>query len=118
MYRFTSDLDLSHLKGGEVVEISIVPFNLLIRLEDPNNHINLCGKWRIRDSKGSTIDEGNLDKPKDSYRAHILLKKKIASWQIPNEALLSIIFEDGFVLDIIDDSDEYECCHISPDIYV
>lgn len=117
MYKFSRDLDLSHLVGCEVVEVSHAPYNLLFRLE-PENVINISGRWRVVDEKGNLIDEGDFEKPKESYRTHLLLTRKVKYCQIVDPTVLSVNFEDGWSLQIIDDSEQYECCHISPNIYV
>ena len=117
MYRFSSDWDLSHLVGCEVVEVSHVQFNLLFRFE-PQNAINICGHWRVVDESGSLIDEGDFEEQKESYRTHHLLGKKVKCCRVLDPTTLSVEFEDGWALQIIDDSDQYECCHISPNIYV
>jgi hypothetical protein len=118
MYNFPADLDLSHLIGCEVVEISFVPYNIFIRLE-PANHINMIGAWKIIDSKGNLIDEGNVQgDQKESYRVHKLLSLKIKAYKITSPTILSIIFDNDWVLEIIDDSDQYETCAISPNIYI
>ena len=117
MYRFPEDLDLSHLVGCELVEVMHAPFNLYFGFE-PENRINLTGKWRILDSSGQTVDEGKVEEPKDSYRVHLLLGHKIKKCVIVNPSLLAVQFESGWQLEIVDDSDENETCHISPNIYI
>jgi hypothetical protein len=117
MYRFPEDLDLSHLVGGELIQVCIDRYNLLLNF-DPVNRINLCGVWRLRDSEGEVVDEGDSEMPKDTYRAHLLLGHQVRQWRIPNPRLLTIVFDNRWTLDIHDDDDRYECCHISPNIYI
>lgn len=117
MYKFPSDLDLSHLIGCEVVQISLAPYNLFIQLE-PENHINIEGVWRLYDSSGNLVDEGNGQDEKDAYRIHRLLTHKIEQYIVVNPTTLALIFENKWKLEIVDDSDQYESCSISPNIYI
>ena len=117
MYKFPSDLDLSHLIGCEVVQISHGPYNLSITLE-PENHINIEGLWRLYDSSGRLVDEGNEQEKKDAYRIHQLLSHKIEQYKVVNPTTLALIFENKWKLELVDDSDQYESCSISPNIYI
>ena len=117
MYQFPEDLDLSHLVGCALTEVCIDRYNLLLHLW-PENRINLCSVWRVLDSEGKVVDEGDSVAMKDAYRVHLLLRHKTVGWRIANPRLLTIIFDNQWTLEIHDDSDQYECCHISPNIYV
>ena len=117
MYRFPQNLDLSHLTGCEVVQVSHAPFNLCFKLE-PDNHINLEGAWRLFNSAGKIVDEGNVQESKDSYRTHQLLGQKVQRCIVASPTTLAIVFENGWKLEVVDDSDQYESCHISPNINI
>lgn len=117
MYKFPDDLDLSHLTGCEVVQVSHAPYNLLFSLE-PDNRINIEGRWRILDSEGAVVDQGYEQEQKDSYETHRLLGQKIRKCVVVNPSTLHVQFENGWMLEILEDSDQYESCHISPNIYI
>ncbi len=117
MHQFKDNLDLSHLIGCEVVQVSHAPYNLLISLE-PENSINIEGAWLLLDSKGQIIDEGNEQNQKDSYKTHRLLDHKIQKCIVVNPTTLQVQFDNGWKLEIRDDSEQYESCHISPDIHI
>ena len=116
MYSFPEDLDLSHLIGGEVIEISKVPYNLAIHL-DPENLINISGAWRLTDQSGKIIDEGDEQQNKEYYKIHRLLGKKLTATIVLNPTTLEIIFDSEWKLEIFDE-EEGESCHISPNIYI
>ena len=116
MYGFPDDLDLSHLIGGQVVQVCIDRWNVLLTL-NPENRINLCGSWRLLDASGNIVDEGDFQEPKDTYRIHQLLGHMIELYEMPDRSRLEVIFDNRWTLDI-HDSEEYECCHISPNIYI
>jgi hypothetical protein len=117
MYRFPKDLDLTHLTGCEVVQVAHAPYNLLFSLE-PENRINIAGAWRIIDADNKLVDEGNEQESKDAYRTHLLLGQKIQKCTAMDPMTLTVMFESGWKLEILDDSDQYESCHISPNIYI
>ncbi len=117
MYKFSQDIDLSHLTGGEVVQVSHAQYSLVFCLE-PNNQINIEGAWRILDRNGQVVDEGNEQEKKDAYRTHRLLGQKIQRCIAVNPTLLVVEFENGWKLEILDDSEQYESCHISPNIHI
>ena len=117
MYRFTDDLELSHLLGCELIQVCIDPYNLFFNFE-PQNQIHIEGRWRVLDSGGKVVDEGDHQTPKDAYRVHLLVGQKICQFRIPNPRLLVVVFDNRWTLEIHDDSDQYECCYISPNIYI
>lgn len=117
MYKFSSDLNLKHLIGCEVVQVSHAPYNLTFSLE-PNNFINIEGYWRLINANEEVVDEGNEQNQKDAYRTHQLLGQKIKECVVMNPTTLAVIFNNGWKLEIMDDSDQYESYHISPDIHI
>lgn len=117
MHRFRDDLDLSHLTGCKIVRVSHDPYNLLFSLE-PDNRINIEGAWSILDSDGQVVDQGNEQEGKDSYRTHRLLGQRIQKCIVVDPTTLHVQFENGWILEILDDSEQYESCHISPNIYI
>lgn len=114
MYKFPSDLDLSHLTGCEVVQVTHWPYTLVFSLES-DNWINIEGAWRLLDEEGGVVDEGDEQEQKDAYRTHRLLGQKIRECIVVNPTTLAVVFENGWKLEILDDSEQYESCHISPD---
>lgn len=117
MHGFTDDLDFSHLIGGEVVSVKVVPYNLGFGF-NPKNTINIVGRWRIDDASGAVIDAGDAQQHNDTLRAHRLLGKKIVSCKPRDRETLVVTFDDGWMLSIFDDDPRYECCAISPGFYI
>ena len=117
MYGFPKDLDLSHLVGGELIRISIDQYNLLFEF-DPQNTINISGKWVLRNEQNEIFDQGVLETEKESYKVHKLVGQKIQDYEISSPKSIKFIFENNWELELIDNSDQYETCSISPDIYV
>lgn len=115
MYTF-ANLNLDHLKGCEITEISIVPYNILFKLE-PKNFINISGKWSLLSKDGIILDHGDAQAAETSPLIHNLLNSKIESYSTPIPTELHITFINGSALIIYDDP-QYECCSISPNIYI
>ncbi len=119
MYRFTG-VNIDHFIGAELIEVSIVQFNLLFSFEtekQPNIHINIEGTWCI-EKDGQLFDEGDAQKHKESIKAHCLLGHKIISYKTPTPESLEIQFDGNSILTIYDNSDQYESCSISPHIII
>jgi len=117
MHGFAKDLDLSHLISGELTSVSIDQNNIYFAFV-PDNHICISGEWKVIDDKNSLVDGGILGEDKDAYKIHKLLGKKIKDYKINSPKSLFIIFNNNWILEIIDNSDHYESCSISPNIYI
>ncbi len=118
MYGFPEDLDLSHLLEGELIRISIDKYNLLFVFDAPENTINIAGKWEIRNDKKEVVDYGIIEEEKESYKVHQLLGYKIKKYEVLSPKFLVLIFDNNWELEIVDNSEQYETCSISPDIYI
>ncbi|MBU1180977.1 MAG: hypothetical protein ABIJ52_03140 [Pseudomonadota bacterium] len=116
MYKFTG-LNIDHFLQDELIEVSIVQFNIFFKFES-NNFINICGKWSIYNNENNVVEEGNAEKHNNSIKAHQLLGQKIKKYEIPNPEELRIIFSNDYSLRIYDDNTMYECCAISPNTYI
>jgi hypothetical protein len=116
MYKFT-DLNINHFSGRKLEEISIGEYNLLFQF-GVENFINVFGEWKIFNEDGSVLDSGNAEEPDSSSKVQSLLQSKFESYSISNPEELHIKFSNGLVLVIYDNDPDYECCAISPDIYV
>jgi hypothetical protein len=116
MYKFNG-INLDHLINLEVEQIRIGPHSIHFDLEN-DNYITIEGKWKIIDKDGNIFDHGDAKAHNENIKIHNLLLAKIVSYKILNPKQLEISFSNGKKLIIIDDSDEYECCAISPNIYI
>ena len=115
MYKFT-DLNIDHLLNAEVSEVAYAMYNLAVRFHN-NQWINITGRYRLESNKG-VLEEGNPEKHNPTTCVHQILDSKLTSYSIPSAAQLSLQFSNGMTLSIFDDSDMYECCSISPNIYI
>ncbi len=123
MYRFDKALELYliYFIGREVENISINQQNLYIDLHP--QAINVCGSWALFDENDEKIDSRlmqdsvDFDVPKHSYHVFGLLRQKIKGIHVPHDKALSIKFDNGMRFEIYDDS-MYECCFITPNIYI
>ena len=116
MYKFTG-LNIDHFIGDELAGVTIFPHTLSLQFES-DNIITILSKWSIIDQNNSTIDSGDAEKHNSSMKIHRLLQSKIENYSIVEPEELHIKFSNGLSLVLYDDSDQYESCSFSPNIYI
>ena len=106
MHRIPKSLDLAPLLGLEVIQVEIgqneVIFNFF-----PDGMIRLEGGWILKGEDGTVIDHSMEHAARDAWRVHKVLGCKIVKCVVRDDQHLDIFF-DGAVLEIQDDSDNYE----------
>jgi hypothetical protein len=116
MHKFIN-FNINHLAGDEVKEIEIGDYNILFTFVS-ENFINIFGKWAVLNPDGSILNNGNAEKPDPAVNFDNFLHCKFEKYSIPNPGELHIKFSNGLTLVIYDNDPEFECCAISPDIYI
>lgn len=116
MYKFTG-LNIDHFIGDELIGVTIFSYTISLKFES-NNIITILGKWSLVDQNNSTIDSGDAEKHNSSIKIHQLLQGKIKDYSIIKPEELRIKFSNGLSLVLYDDSDQYESCSFSPNIYI
>jgi hypothetical protein len=117
MYKFKTDLNLSHLIKDELIQICIGENELIFNFHS-NNSITILGEWSLINKECHEIDKCEEHSNRKAYYIHNLLGKKIEAYNIVNPSQLNLNFEGGYTLEIYDDSDQYESCLISPGIII
>jgi hypothetical protein len=119
MYGVPADLDLSRFKGATLIFLGVGEFQIQFRFH-PKSSISAEGKWELRDSAGSLVDEAvEINAKRDAYRIHAILGKRVESYSVSAPNSFSLQFESGHTLTVFDDSKHYESFSIQPgDIFV
>jgi hypothetical protein len=117
IYKIPKDLNLNHLIELEVIAIQVDQYNVLIKLHSSqNDYINISDSapWELLDKEGKTIDQQLDFDSRDIFKIHKLLGSKIHSYKVESPTCLAFMFDSELILNIHDDSDQYESFTISP----
>ena len=118
MYGVPVDLDLSLFKGAVLTQLCVGEFQVQFRFH-PIGTISVEGRWELRDTLGSLIDQMKRNAERDSFYLHVLLGKSVDGFSLDAPRSFSLCFETGHVLTIFDDTRQYESFSIQPgDIYI
>ena len=115
MYGVPEDLDLTQFIGTELIQLYINQNGIGFEFH-PTGYIFCEGKWEAFDHDGEMIDHGSreLGERRSEYRVHRLLGKCVARTKLDPPESFSMIFEDGSILRVFDDSKQYESITIPP----
>ena len=72
------------------------------------------GRWELRDPDGQIIDQTMEPTDRDSYHVHRILGQTVATTFVNAPMSFGLKFGNGSVLEIFDDSEQFESCQISP----
>ena len=114
MYGVPADLNLAPFLRATLTQIALGEFQIQFRF-DPEGTISVEGKWELRASNGSIVDEfSRTDFSRDAYRVHVILGKQVIHTQVDAPDSFSLHFATGHLLTIWDDSQQYESFSIQP----
>jgi hypothetical protein len=109
MYRIPKELDLSSVIGEFTTQVRVGQFDLQFTFGDVNFAVTspvnlfrsgeLIGHW----------EEGKWPEP----AFYEILNTKITRCETKSDRLIEIAFSNGIEIHLVDDSDQYECMHIS-----
>lgn len=109
MYRFSPDLDVSSFTGVELQQICVGKFDVQFRF---SSGLCIAAQTTVRVAgNGWSLEwvEGNGWTSLEFQR---LLNEQVTEAQVMNERLLELRFANGLVLQLSDDSDQYESTQI------
>jgi hypothetical protein len=118
MYGVTDELDLSSFVGTTLETIAIgisqISFNF-----DPDCSLVSEGEWILLGADGSIVDRAADLANRDAYRIHVCLGRRVVAAVPEPPKAISVTFDSGHVLRLVDDVDQYESFHIYPaDIHI
>ena len=110
MYKIPANIDLSFLIGAELDQISITLSQVYFKF-DPEGVISIGSAMEVIDG-GSAFawdsEKANIDLPIKK-----LFGTKVLKYTVENDRTLVVAFDNGVLLRIYDNSDQYESFQIS-----
>jgi hypothetical protein len=70
------------------------------------------GYWEVRDAQSVLIDKATENDDRDVYRIHPLLSHAVTETKVNAPQSFTLVFDNGWTLTFVDDSSQYETCHI------
>jgi hypothetical protein len=127
-----ADLDLRPFVGTRLDMISLGKFQLQFHFTRPEApfatgaNLSIEGYWELRAAGGELLDhgpnasrEGTETVAQETFRAHALLARNVATFLLNPPKSFTLIFDDGQQLCVFDNSDRYESFSIQPgDIFI
>lgn len=109
MYRIPTDLDLSSLIGEFTTQIRVGQFDLQITFGPVNFAISSPVNLFRNEKVFAHWEEGRWPEP----GFYDIMNVQIVRYDIPNDRLIALEFDNGIMMHLIDDSDQYECMAIN-----
>src|SRR6516164_392806 len=109
MYRIPKDLDLSPVIGKFTTQIRVGQFDLQFTFGSVNFAVTSpvelfrAGKHVAHWEEGKWPEAGFFD----------IMNSKVTQCEVVNDRLIVLGFENGLEMHLEDDSDQYECMHIT-----
>lgn len=120
MHGVPRDLNLSIFVGANLQRIDLGKWIIHFQFDSkPPGTIGVEGNWELIGSAGRVIDRQMEPAQRECYRVHHLLLQDVVSRELHAPEWFALTFENGMVLKIYDDSQQYESFSIQPgDIFV
>jgi hypothetical protein len=107
MYGVPADLPLEQYVGDECPQIAVGRFQLQFHFHRAPI-ISVEGKWELRDSAGTIIDQSGEPSTRDTFRIHKIIDLPVTRYVIDAPRSFTLFFESGYALTIYDDSAQYK----------
>ena len=118
MHGVPKDLDLSIFVGKALSLVGIGEHQVSFHFH-PEGLVTVEGDWEARGPDGNVIDRSMENSQRTEYRVHRLLGHEVVASEIDAPRSFSLNFSNGVVLQVFDNSKEYESFSIQPgDVYV
>jgi hypothetical protein len=113
MYGVPADLDLSHFRDATCIQVAIGEFQVQF-LFYPTGSISVEGRWELRRPDGRIVDRSRPLEDRVSYRIHRILGHSVRESFVRAPQSFGLRFENGYDLEIFDDSEQFESCQLLP----
>jgi hypothetical protein len=114
MYGVTEQLDLSKFAGATLETITIGRHQISFDFDSQASLVSE-GRWYLVGPDGSVVDQSMDLAHRDFYRVHVCVGKRVVAAVPEPPKAIALTFETGYVLRLVDDSEQYESFHIQPD---
>lgn len=112
MYGLSPNLKIEGMVGHTLNQICIGKYDVQFHFSSGTN-IAVQGGARILEN-GRIIATWTEEGTWSDLSFHELLNRDVKEYSVPNTSLLRINFNDNFVLELLDDSEQYESMQIYP----
>jgi hypothetical protein len=117
MHGVPEQLDLTSFIGTTLDHIGLGKHQIqFVFSGDPRTEkdrvITAEGYWEMRDDQSLMIDNATEYDDRDVYRIHRLLSRKVSQTKVNPPESFTLVFDNGWTLTFVDDSSQYESCHI------
>lgn len=110
MYGFAPDLKIEGLTGSELTQICIGKFDVQFRFGSGTVGAVQGGARIVSD--GAEVARWTEEDSWDTLAFHSLLNQAVSGYSVPGNDELRIDFNNGFVLELIDTSDQHESVQV------
>ena len=114
MYGVPADLPIQPFVGQELNQICLGRFQTQLPFSGAGS-ISVEGRWELRDGAGDIVDRAEEHEIRESYRIHRLIDVPVARLSIDPPRSFTLFFDNGLVLTVFDDSEQYESFSINVD---
>jgi len=112
MYGLKKDIDLSFLKGRELIQVAIGLYHMSFRF-DEDVAISIEGQFSYFDGHKESIWNREAGATQIAGQTVALLGKTIEDFEGQEDGTLRLKFSNGHVVTILDNSKEYESYDIT-----
>jgi len=117
MYGVPKQLDLTPFIGTTLDYIGVGKYQIqFVFAGDPwiekHRVVTAEGYWEMRDPQSVVIDKATENDDRDAFRIHRLLSHRVTEVKVSPPESFTFVFDNGWTLTLVDDSSEYESCHI------
>jgi hypothetical protein len=108
-----SDLDLSFLRGAEVIRVCLGTWQVQFDFEPPAS-IAVEGDWELADEDGRVIDRSSDTVREKPFHLHLLLQRVVVAVEVFAPLSFALRFTGGLVLRVFVRSNGNESFSIQP----
>jgi hypothetical protein len=118
MYGVSEQLDLTPFVGTTLDYIGISISQVLFLFSgnpwtEKDRSVAAEGYWEMRDNQSVVIDKATENDNRDIYKIHCLLSRTVVKTKINPPESFALVFDNGWTLTFVDDSNGYENHHIT-----
>jgi hypothetical protein len=92
-----ADLDLSFLRGAEVVQVCLGVWQVQVHFEPPAS-LAVEGDWELTDAGGQVIDRSSDTVRERPFHLHLLLQHVVVAAEVSAPLSFALRFTGGLVL--------------------
>ena len=113
MYGVPANLNLSDFQNAACIQIAIGEFQIQFHFQ-PAAAVYVEGRWELRDGQRQLVDQSVENHERDSYQIHRILGQIVVDSFVSAPTSFGLKFANNYVLEVFDDSQEYETSQLSP----